>query len=262
VEAQQVKDKKREEQGTESQRNEKKTQEKQQQDETRQRQEDDMRRKEIESIQQAKEIELKRKEEELKQKEVELKKREDEIKLSEAKGKDEREKSKSTSPLVNYKEKEIQRGIVLGRGAFGIVYACTINHARYAVKVFTDGKNQKTRASFEQEVAILSQLYHPNLVQLIGVCQSDELMIVMNIFDSSMEQVLEKKKTENTWFSEREIVQWCIQLLEALEYLHSKHIAHRDLKVYNSLLQVSFLIFSAKTFWFNSRESAELLQFI
>ena len=119
------------------------------------------------------------------------------------------------------------------------------------------------RASFEQEVAALSQLHHPNLVHLVGVCQSDhKLMIVMNICDSSMEQVIKRKMEEGGWFSENEIVQWCIQLLEALKYLHSKHIAHRDLKV--QIIHVCFSIefTSVETFWFNSKEWIRLPQFI
>ena len=153
-----------------------------------------------------------------------------------------RESADSTEvQLRHLKEEEIEKGQLIGRGAFGAVYSCVIGDARYAVKVLylvqDQSQQRKITELFKQEVEVLSQLQHSQLTKLIGVCETkEELMIVMKLFDSSMERVIATRKAEvdadsNGRFSPQEITGWCIQILKGLAYLHSKNIAHRDLKV-------------------------------
>lgn len=92
--------------------------------------------------------------------------------------------------------------------------------------------------SFTKEFEVLAQLDHPNLVTLIGFHESDqEFILLMDYYDASPESVLQMKcdleEGSMNWFTEQEMVQWCIQILDGLAYLHSKHITHRDLKESN-----------------------------
>lgn len=94
-----------------------------------------------------------------------------------------------------------------------------------------------SQISVNKELEVLKQLDHPNLVTLIGIHESEhEIILLMDLYDSSLDRVLHNRKSEVAkgtmgWFSEKDMIQWCIQLLDGLAYLHSKHIAHRDLKV-------------------------------
>jgi NIMA (never in mitosis gene a)-related kinase len=47
---------------------------------------------------------------------------------------------------------------------------------------------------------------------------------------------IQEKRSEDRMFEEAKIIEWCIQICMALEYLHERHIVHRDLKTQNIFL--------------------------
>ena len=47
---------------------------------------------------------------------------------------------------------------------------------------------------------------------------------------------IRKKQSENQIFEETKVIEWCIQICMALEYIHERHIVHRDLKTRNIFL--------------------------
>ena len=75
----------------------------------------------------------------------------------------------------------------LGEGAFGKVYkgelsgfvgGCT---TLVAIKTLKPGVNQKTRTDFVRESELMTDLRHPNIVCLIGVCMQVMLVILLNV---------------------------------------------------------------------------------
>ena len=64
----------------------------------------------------------------------------------------------------------------LGEGAFGKVYKGELagggrgNTSLVAIKTLKPGANQKTRSDFVRESELMTDLRHPNIVCLIGVC--------------------------------------------------------------------------------------------
>lgn len=119
------------------------------------------------------------------------------------------------------------------RGAFGLVRKCVHNETQkpYAVKIIN--KDLVTDlAPIRKEISILQQIDHPNVVRLFEVFETDkELQLVMELVTGGelFDRIVEKEK-----YSEKDASELMKQLLEALLYLHSRDIVHRDLKVWTA----------------------------
>jgi serine/threonine protein kinase len=146
-------------------------------------------------------------------------------------------------------------GHVLGRGSSATVYSCKhkLTGGTYAAKKVSFPKEMspemkdKTLKEIQKEVEILKQLHHKNIVTLFGWYQSvDEAILFMELFDATLKHVLHKKFVNSItfgsgWLLGEEMSLFCGEILEGLVYLHSKNVAHRDLKVNNYFERKRFL---------------------
>ncbi len=88
--------------------------------------------------------------------------------------------------------------------------------------------------SVKQEINILKKMKHKHIVQLYDVLQtSRHIFIIMEYCEGKdlLDYILTKSK-----LSEEESLKYFQQLINALFYLHSQNIAHRDIKIDNMLL--------------------------
>ncbi|KAJ7567050.1 hypothetical protein O6H91_02G130300 [Diphasiastrum complanatum] len=128
-----------------------------------------------------------------------------------------------------------KRGQELGRGSFGTVYEGMNpeDGSFFAVKISND---ENISSEIQQEVNILSQLQHPNIVRYLGTSVEDGfLCIFLELMKCSLQSLLKKYKR----FEEDTIRSYTRQILYGLEYLHRQKRVHRDIKCANILVDVN-----------------------
>ena len=130
-------------------------------------------------------------------------------------------------------------GEILGSGVSGVVRR--VKHrstgVEYAVKCLDLGliRNPTYVQALREEIFIMCQLDHPNIVRLEEVYESEneiyliqDLCLGGNLFDRLDEQ-------PDFHYSEAKCARLVKQMLSSVRYLHSKNIIHRDLKLENFL---------------------------
>lgn len=135
---------------------------------------------------------------------------------------------------------------ILGSGQFGSVYGAigqfrVVDHDTYsgvpvAIKEICKLRFQSTQQNqLKNEAEILSRLDHPGVIILDRVYDlRDKIYIIMEkLCGDMLEMIL---SSEGSKLSERVTKFLIYQILEALRYLHTKNIAHCDLKPENVLL--------------------------
>ncbi len=132
---------------------------------------------------------------------------------------------------------------LLGQGGMGAVYRAWDTRLQIAValKEMTaqPGIDAQTlnqlRQQFQQEAAVLARLSHPNLVRVSDFFEEqDNAYLVMNFVEGeSLAQQIQHRGA----LPEAEVVAWAEQLLDALTYVHSQGVLHRDLKPQNVILR-------------------------
>ena len=101
----------------------------------------------------------------------------------------------------------------------------------YALKsVYVNRMDKSLLQEFENEIQVLRQLHHPNIIQLREVYHFDrKIYLLMDLCSGGQ---LNKRV-----FTEREVCEVATQILRALVYMHNTAgICHRDLKMENVML--------------------------
>ncbi|XP_028752284.1 mitogen-activated protein kinase kinase kinase 5-like [Neltuma alba] len=124
----------------------------------------------------------------------------------------------------------------IGGGGFAFVHVAfnRVTGDFCAVKKLKDPDNLDNRRFLIQEIEILSQLEHPNIIKYHG---SERVGNQIWLFTEYVETgTLTKYISERDSFQERFVRDITLQILSALAYLHSKRIVHRDIKPDNVLV--------------------------
>jgi len=132
----------------------------------------------------------------------------------------------------------IKLGKLIGQGAYGAVYAGRWNKRIVAVKKLhgVSGAGKSDLKTFVREVAVLSAVRHPKIVRMFGAClKLPHLCIVEEMMDGgSLHALLHQDKQYDV--SLDDVVRIALDVAQAMAYLHSRSIVHRDLKSHNVLL--------------------------
>ena len=118
----------------------------------------------------------------------------------------------------------------LGEGSFGKVYKAEYNGDYYAIKMENKSKEQ---GLLELEATIMSYLKGPNIPFIKSYGYSGDFnVLVMQLLDKSLEDLINKYNT----FSIKTVAMLGYQMVNILQYIHDRHIIHRDIKPDNFVM--------------------------
>ncbi|XP_025920673.1 serine/threonine-protein kinase Nek11 [Apteryx rowi] len=137
----------------------------------------------------------------------------------------------------------------LGNGSFGSVYLVSDKKAKQGeefkvLKEISVGNlkpNETVEANLEAQ--LLSKLDHPAIVKFYAsFVERDSFCIITEHCEGGdLDFKIQEYKESGKIFTQRQIIEWFIQLLLGVNYIHERRILHRDLKAKNIFLKNNFL---------------------
>ncbi|XP_062214852.1 mitogen-activated protein kinase kinase kinase 1-like isoform X2 [Phragmites australis] len=147
----------------------------------------------------------------------------------------------SPNGKLRRKIKSWMRGALLGSGSFGMVFeGISDEGAFFAVKevsLLDQGSNaQQSILALEQEIALLSQFEHENIVQYYGTDKEESKLYIFIelVTQGSLSSLYQKYKLR-----ESQVSAYTRQILNGLVYLHERNVVHRDIKCANILVHAN-----------------------
>ena len=131
-------------------------------------------------------------------------------------------------------------GKEIGKGAYATVYLGMYQryNKKVALKCYAKEKMKdlQRKKAVRREIRLMKKLDHPNIARLYDAVETEtQVILVMEYVGGGSTHGFLKSKP-NRQMDESEARKIIAQLMSALSYLHSKSIAHRDIKLENVML--------------------------
>ncbi|CAI2375189.1 unnamed protein product [Moneuplotes crassus] len=128
----------------------------------------------------------------------------------------------------------------VGDGTYGVVYKAENTQTGDIValkKIKLDVQNEGIPSTAIREIALLREIEHENIVQLLDVVSTEtQLQLIFQYMDRDLKEFIEQKKTSGNKIDNLTIKSIMCQILRGVADCHAKRILHRDIKPQNILL--------------------------
>ncbi|XP_027522097.1 myosin light chain kinase family member 4 isoform X2 [Corapipo altera] len=124
---------------------------------------------------------------------------------------------------------------ILGGGRFGQVYKCEekATGLKLAAKIIK-AKGPKQKDEVKNEINVMNQLNHVNLIQLYDAFESkNDIVLVMEYVEGG--ELFDRIIDENYNLTEMDTISFIKQICKGIQYMHQMYILHLDLKPENIL---------------------------
>ncbi|XP_039201097.1 tyrosine-protein kinase ABL1 isoform X2 [Crotalus tigris] len=147
----------------------------------------------------------------------------------------------------NYDKWEIERTDItmkhkLGGGQYGEVYEGVWKKYNLTVAVKTLKEDTMEVEEFLKEAAVMKEIKHPNLVQLLGVCTREPPFYIITEFMTYGNLLDFLRDCSRQEVNAVVLLYMATQISSAMEYLEKKNFIHRDLAARNCLVGENHLV--------------------
>lgn len=144
------------------------------------------------------------------------------------------------------KDAELRKGGVLGMGAFGRVYkGVWVPEGEnvkipVAIKELLKSTGAESSEEFLREAYIMASVEHGNLLKLLAVCMSSQMMLITQLMPLGC--LLDYVRNNRDKIGSKALLNWSTQIAKGMSYLEEKRLVHRDLAARNVLVQTPSLV--------------------
>ncbi|XP_070706262.1 tyrosine-protein kinase ABL1 isoform X1 [Pempheris klunzingeri] len=147
----------------------------------------------------------------------------------------------------NYDKWEMERTDItmkhkLGGGQYGEVYEGVWKKYSLTVAVKTLKEDTMEVEEFLKEAAVMKEIKHPNLVQLLGVCTREPPFYIITEFMTHGNLLDYLRECNREEVNAVVLLHMATQISSAMEYLEKKNFIHRDLAARNCLVGENHLV--------------------